>query len=213
MTQHIVCRDCDFEELIDDNDKAGDVIWTHAEETGHTVASDTIEGGEELVTDGGTVTAGMLELDPTTEVYLTGRGGGGSRQSLHTDPDCLHLNRGKTTTERVLEDIPEDWPVCRSCLGIAMDERDPAIDVQETRRELLDAAPEDAGLSPLGDRREDNLITDGGALLEDDPQCDQKHCDNVPSVAVEPLDGGERREVCLDHAISEVDRIGQEVRR
>jgi len=53
MTHHICCRECDFEALVDDNDEAGDKAWTNAEATGHRVASDSIDGGAEMVTDGG----------------------------------------------------------------------------------------------------------------------------------------------------------------
>ena len=57
MTHHICCRECDFEALVEDDDEAGDKAWTHAEATGHRVASDSIDGGAEMVTDGGRKTA------------------------------------------------------------------------------------------------------------------------------------------------------------
>ncbi len=41
--------------------------------------------------------------------------------------------------------------------------------------------------------------------------CDEAHCDNIASIVVAPIDDDEQREVCLDHAISAVDRIGREV--
>ncbi|WP_373189952.1 hypothetical protein [Halolamina sp.] len=57
MTTHVCCRDCTFEDLVDDED-VGDVVWTHAQEAGHTVARGSVGGGSsELVTDGGEVDA------------------------------------------------------------------------------------------------------------------------------------------------------------
>ena len=63
MTHHICCRECDFEALVEDDDEAGDKAWTHAEATGHRVASDSIDGGAEMVTDGGRDTAGTLRTE------------------------------------------------------------------------------------------------------------------------------------------------------
>jgi len=194
MTHHICCRECEFEALVDDSDEAGDRAWTHAQETGHRVASDSIEGDAEMVTDGGeddrTVQIGQVEVDVKpgdTVVDVFDRTEG----PLEVTAENTVLCRPFSTTRRK--------PTDKDHISFDLEEVEDG-DALELYRLPVSERP----------AYEEALETDGGQI---ESQCDEQHCDNFPSVAVEPLDGDGRREVCLDHAISAVDRIGQGVRR
>ena len=53
MTTHIVCRDCEFEALVDDTDEAVEMVDTHESSTGHDVDDKYVGDGGKIVTDGG----------------------------------------------------------------------------------------------------------------------------------------------------------------
>jgi len=98
------------------------------------------------------------EYGPETEVWHKGtlwKTGGGEKVTVHLEPDCMYLKRASHYRgPKKLKHCPDDWKVCAECRGV-LDRSGGA----ESRKKTLalmseDFGPEDAGLSPLGERNE-----------------------------------------------------------
>jgi len=106
VTHHIVCRDCEFEALVDDSAEAGERAWYHAEETGHRVASDRIDGSARMETDGGRDTLRLTDegieipddVDFSEGVVLRARGATVDHKPGHTDREFYPMFKERHLT-------------------------------------------------------------------------------------------------------------------
>lgn len=73
----------------------------------------------------------------------------GEATILHTDPECSRIQSEMFERDRSV--YPDDTPVCEWCRG-EVEQDNSGMDLNETRRTLLDMSPDDLGLTPLGER-------------------------------------------------------------
>lgn len=98
----------------------------------------------------------VSDLDDTvTIVYVTAYKRGGAKDgkpAAHTDQDCRHLNGVTPIYEKHVRVLSSDHWVCRECLGLVTPNR--VSNPGSLTEKLMDPdfGPEDAGLSPLGER-------------------------------------------------------------
>ncbi|WP_134672614.1 hypothetical protein [Halorussus marinus] len=82
-------------------------------------------------------------------VFVVSRSGNGGRNHVHTDPDCQHLQRAKNVFEKPRSVVNVDR-LCRVCSG---EYSPPKTDGPNEMRKLLSStAPEEIGLSAIGER-------------------------------------------------------------
>jgi len=86
-------------------------------------------------------------------VYVVSRSGNGGRNHVHTDPDCQYLQRAKNVFEKP-RDVVDIDRLCRVCSGdhSPLENEGPDDDPNATRELLSSTAPEEIGLSPIGER-------------------------------------------------------------
>ena len=90
--------------------------------------------------------------DEADVVYVVARRGNGGRNHVHTDPECVHVQRATTVFEkpRATADLDK---LCQVCTGAwSRPGTDPGTDPNATRKLLANTAPEDLGLSAIGER-------------------------------------------------------------
>ncbi|WP_210423472.1 hypothetical protein, partial [Halorussus marinus] len=93
----------------------------------------------------------MTDSDEET-VYVVSRSGNGGRNHVHTDPDCQYLERAKNVFEKPRSVVDIDR-LCQVCSGEHSPENEgPSGDPNETRKLLSSTAPEEIGLSAIGER-------------------------------------------------------------
>lgn len=81
-------------------------------------------------------------------VFVTTRGTGSRADAYHTDRECPQLAQANVVAEKPRDIIDSNRRHCRVCAGeVRMGGG--GNDLSTT---LADAAPEDVGLSPLGER-------------------------------------------------------------
>lgn len=85
------------------------------------------------------------DADPEEVVYIASR----ESSSWHNDPECGHLFNANNVVEKARKHVGDREP-CKVCVGSS----NTAMNGRGTHagKALLDADPEDFGLSPLGGR-------------------------------------------------------------
>jgi hypothetical protein len=94
----------------------------------------------------------VADLDADRTVWHTSRGNG-DQPSVHLEEDCRFI-RDLDARDDDAGDLRQDRDVCRECSGAAKDGGTPGRDPTATRQQLLALEPDEAGLSPLGERGE-----------------------------------------------------------
>ena len=84
-------------------------------------------------------------------VYVVANGGQSGRSNIHTNPDCHYVLRANTVFEKPRSVIDDDR-LCAACSGEYNPGENSPADTTAMRKALSSMAPEDAGLSALGER-------------------------------------------------------------
>jgi hypothetical protein len=108
----------------------------------------------------------VADLDRERVVYYTSRTRGGQR-TAHKSDDCRLLSKCEVVFSRSAGKLEADKPLCQLCFNDSDFGTEPGRNVNETRGKLLRMDPEDAGLSPLGERDQPEPRTDGGTGTDD----------------------------------------------
>jgi hypothetical protein len=89
-------------------------------------------------------------------LFVSSRSGNGGQNHVHTDPECPFLQRSKTVHEKPSEVVDGDAEYCRACSGewSPGENSTEGSDPKALRQTLAATAPEDLGLSALGERPE-----------------------------------------------------------
>jgi hypothetical protein len=124
------------------------------------------------------------DLDPERTVWhSTGR----TRSIIiHLTPDCRHLDQANSIVDNKAGERTGDESLCMLCTGDPAYKAGSKSSDKTINQALVDADPEDLGLSSTGDRAEqdERLVTDGGQLPYACDQCgytdDLSGFDEVP---------------------------------